>query len=161
MQFYCTQQTPLGWMELRATDSALSHAGFIDEPIKSNNTNPLLDIAIAQLSEYFSGQRQTFDVPLQQEGTLFQQKIWQMLQNIPYGTTTSYLQLSKSYGDIKAIRALAAANGKNKLAIFVPCHRVIGGDGSLTGFAWGLHRKGWLLRHEQIIAGKDVQASLF
>lgn len=161
MTYYCTEPTPIGWMELRATENALCQASFVAEPSTEKNLNPILEKAIVQLSAYFSGTLIKFDLPLEQEGTAFQQKVWAMLQEIPYGTTTSYLQLSKSYGDAKAIRALASANGKNKLAVFVPCHRVIGGDGGLTSFAWGLHRKQWLLRHEQVGTGTKVQAALF
>jgi methylated-DNA-[protein]-cysteine S-methyltransferase len=102
----------------------------------------------AQLNEYFSGERQTFDLPLQQTGTAFQQKVWELLLQIPFGKTVSYQTLSKQYGDAKAIRAVAAANGKNNLAIIVPCHRVIGSNQSLTGYAGGLWRKKWLLEHE-------------
>lgn len=101
-----------------------------------------------QLEEYFSGKRKIFDLPLKQEGTGFQQKVWNELCNIPFGETISYHELSKRIGDVKAIRAAGTANGKNKLSIVVPCHRVIGSDGSLTGYEGGLHRKQWLLRHE-------------
>jgi methylated-DNA-[protein]-cysteine S-methyltransferase len=101
-----------------------------------------------QLQEYFAGTRKTFDFKLNPSGTEFQQKVWQELLNIPYGKTTSYLGLSKKLGDVKAIRAVASANGKNPLWIVVPCHRVIGSDGSLTGYAGGLWRKQWLLEHE-------------
>ena len=101
-----------------------------------------------QLQEYFNGQRRQFDLKLYPAGTDFQRKVWQALIEIPYGKTISYQELSKKLGDIKAIRAVASANGKNPLWIIVPCHRVIGSDGSLTGYAGGLHRKRWLLEHE-------------
>jgi len=101
-----------------------------------------------QLQEYFDGERQQFDLNLNPEGTAFQKKVWEALQHIPYGKTMTYLGLSQRLGDVKAIRAVANANGKNPLWIIVPCHRVIGSDGSLTGYAGGLHRKQWLLEHE-------------
>ena len=110
--------------------------------------HPLLQITSQQLDEYFSGSRKSFDLPLQQSGTSFQQKVWELLLQIPFGKTISYNELSKQYGDLKAIRAVASANGKNNLAIIVPCHRVIGSNQSLTGYAGGLWRKKWLLEHE-------------
>ena len=107
-----------------------------------------LEDCVIQLNEYFEGARTQFDLKLNPEGTDFQKKVWKQLEQIPYGKTISYLELSKQLGDVKAIRAVANANGKNPLWIIVPCHRVIGTDGSLTGYAGGLHRKQWLLQHE-------------
>jgi methylated-DNA-[protein]-cysteine S-methyltransferase len=101
-----------------------------------------------QLNEYFEGSRKHFDLKLNPEGTDFQKKVWKQLEQIPYGKTLSYLELSEQLGNVKAIRAVANANGKNPLWIVVPCHRVIGSNGSLTGYAGGLHRKQWLLEHE-------------
>ena len=103
---------------------------------------------ISILKGYFKNERKTFDLKLNPEGTIFQKKVWKLLEEIPSGKTISYLQLSKQLGDVKAIRAVAGANGKNPLWIIVPCHRVIGSDGSLTGYAGGLYRKQWLLNHE-------------
>ena len=108
----------------------------------------LLRRCAEQLEEYFDGRRRQFDLPLHQEGTVFQMKVWDLLYQIPYGKTISYNHLAKQYGDLKAIRAVAAANGKNNLSIIVPCHRVIGSNRSLTGYAGGLWRKKWLLDHE-------------
>jgi len=107
-----------------------------------------LEDCVIQINEYFEGYRKQFDLKLNPEGTNFQKKVWQQLQKIPFGKTISYLELSKQLGDVKAIRAVANANGKNPIWIIVPCHRVIGSDGSLTGYAGGLHRKKWLLNHE-------------
>ena len=117
----------------------------------------VLEEAVYQINEYFEGKRTDFDLLLNPSGTDFQQRVWKELLQIPYGTTVSYLQLSKTLGDVKAIRAVAAANGKNPLWIVVPCHRVIGSDGSLTGYAGGLSRKKWLLEHESPVK----QQSLF
>jgi methylated-DNA-[protein]-cysteine S-methyltransferase len=100
------------------------------------------------MDEYFNGNRKTFDLPLDLQGTDFQKKVWLELQKIPFGKTISYKELSLRLGDIKAIRAVAAANGANPVSIIVPCHRVIGSNGSLTGYAGGLWRKQWLLDHE-------------
>ncbi len=116
--------------------------------VADNDDSPLLSQCSQQLNEYFSGQRRDFELPLQQTGTPFQQKVWELLSQIPFGKTISYNTLSKQYGDVNAIRAVASANGKNNLAIIVPCHRVIGSDQSLTGYAGGLWRKRWLLEHE-------------
>ena len=104
--------------------------------------------AVLQLQDYFDGKRTTFTFPLNPSGTDFQKKVWDELLHIPFGKTCSYLDLSKKLGDVKAIRAVASANGKNPLWIVIPCHRVIGTDGSLTGYAGGLWRKKWLLEHE-------------
>ena len=101
-----------------------------------------------QFEEYFNGDRTVFDLKLNPSGTDFQKKVWDALLQIPFGKTISYLELSKQLGDVKAIRAVASANGKNPLWIVVPCHRVIGTNGDLTGYAGGLHRKKWLLEHE-------------
>lgn len=114
-----------------------------------------------QSDEYFRGERQRFDLPLLMTGTEFQQKVWDALHTIPYGSTRSYMQQTKVLGDEKAIRAVARANGENCLAIIVPCHRVVGSDGSLTGYAGGLKAKKWLLEHEAKHAGLAVQQAMF
>lgn len=108
----------------------------------------VLEDCVLQLNQYFEGSRKQFSLKLNPKGTVFQERVWDALLTIPYGKTTSYLQLSRQLGDEKAIRAVANANGKNPLWIIVPCHRVIGSDGSLTGYASGLYRKQWLLEHE-------------
>lgn len=140
--------SPVGWLKLECSDSHLQSVLFVEEPAERQDIHPLLTEASLQLEAYFQGKRKGFDLPLGQEGTAFQQKVWDLLYLIPYGKTISYQQLSKQYGDVKAIRAVAAANGKNHLSIIVPCHRVIGSNQSLTGYAGGLWRKKWLLDHE-------------
>jgi len=117
----------------------------------------VLKEAVSQLEEYFEKKRTDFDFKLNPKGTEFQQKVWKALLEIPYGKTISYMDQTKKLGDIKAIRAVASANGKNPLWIVVPCHRVIGTNGSLTGYAGGLSRKKWLLEHEN----PSTQQSLF
>ncbi|RPD51680.1 methylated-DNA--[protein]-cysteine S-methyltransferase [Paracnuella aquatica] len=148
--------SPLGPLRLGCTDSAITEVVFLNEQpeveITPSQNHPLLDQCAAQLEDYFSGKTLAFDLPLAQTGTAFQQKVWDLLLQIPFGKTLSYQTLSKQYGDVKAIRAVAAANGKNNIAIIVPCHRVIGSNQSLTGYAGGLMRKQWLLAHEQKFA---------
>lgn len=114
---------------------------------------PLLQKALQQLEAYFAGKLKEFDLPLQPAGTAFQQNVWDQLVQIPYAATITYLHMAKRLGNVKAIRAAASANGKNPLAIIIPCHRVIGTDGKLTGYAGGLHRKQWLLEHEAKFGG--------
>jgi len=115
---------------------------------------------IKQLKEYFAGTRLQFDLPIFQIGTDFQQKVWEEVSKIPYGDTSSYALLAHKIGDVKSVRAVGTTNGKNKIAIIVPCHRVIGTDGSLTGYAWGLDKKEWLLKHEIEYSG-PVEGRLF
>ena len=112
----------------------------------------------AELKEYFEGTRKIFSVPLDLQGTEFQKKVWNGLHEIPFGHTQTYHDQARKYGDIKAIRATASANGKNKIVIVVPCHRVVGQDGSLTGYSGGLWRKKWLLEWER---GGTVSGDLF
>lgn len=141
--------SPLGVTKITGDENGLVSITVLDEEEKITDILPeCLEDAAYQLKEYFEGSRTTFQLDLNPEGTAFQKKVWQALQDIPYGKTVSYLELSKTLGDIKAIRAIAAANGKNPLWIVIPCHRVIGSDGHLTGYAGGLHRKKWLLDHE-------------
>ncbi|RFN59127.1 methylated-DNA--[protein]-cysteine S-methyltransferase [Marixanthomonas ophiurae] len=146
-------KSPIGWIELKGDASGLGSVIFIDSEISSeeNNREKLpnsLQKTIEQLTEYFEGNRQTFDIPLSPQGTEFQKKVWRELQEIPFGKTTSYQKMANALGDPKVIRAAASANGKNPISIIIPCHRVIGTDGSLTGYAGGLQRKKWLLQHE-------------
>tara|TARA_R110002020_G_scaffold122487_6_gene277948 strand:+ start:81866 stop:82342 length:477 start_codon:yes stop_codon:yes gene_type:complete len=142
-------QTPLGTAQLTGDREGLSSISVLDAAVPPTDILPeVLEDAAYQLREYFDGRRQTFSLSLNPEGTEFQKKVWKELLTIPFGKTVSYMDLSKKLGDPKAIRAVAAANGKNPLWIVVPCHRVIGSDGSLTGYAGGLMRKQWLLDHE-------------
>ena len=151
-------KTPLGIAKIEGDMSGLSSISILDSDQAPDDIFPeLLEDAIYQLQEYFEGKRQKFSLQLNPQGTDFQKKVWEALQLIHYGKTTSYLELTKTLGDVKAIRAVAAANGKNPLWIVIPCHRVIGSDGSLTGYAGGLHRKKWLLNHESPVK----QQSLF
>ena len=150
--------TPIGIAKINGnTDGILSITVLNSEiPITSIIPEELED-CVYQLQEYFNGSRQNFNLKLNPQGTPFQNRVWAELLNIPFGKTISYLDLSKRLGDVKAIRAAASANGKNPLWIIVPCHRVIGSDGSLTGYAGGLGRKQWLLNHKS----PNKQQSLF
>ncbi|MGB5370417.1 MAG: methylated-DNA--[protein]-cysteine S-methyltransferase [Flavobacteriaceae bacterium] len=142
-------KTPLGIAKLEGDETGLSGITILDSEEATTSVIPeVLEDAAYQLQEYFEGKRKSFDLELNPLGTDFQKKVWKALLDIPFGKTLSYLELSKKLGDVKAIRAVAAANGKNPLWIVVPCHRIIGSDGSLIGYAGGLHRKKWLLEHE-------------
>lgn len=146
-------RSPLGWMLLEGTDQALSRVEFVDEePEDSSTTEPdsyVLRAALRQLEDYFDGSLQGFDLPLDPSGTAFQQRVWEALRSIPYGHTQSYLDIARKLQDEKSVRAVGSANGKNPIAVVVPCHRVIGSNGSLVGYAGGIERKRWLLDWEQ------------
>ena len=151
-------KTPLGTAEIIGDVNGISAISILDVETEISNEIPdFLELPVKELNEYFDLKRTVFTFKLQPQGTAFQQKVWQELMNIPFGKTVSYMDLSKKLGDIKAIRAVASANGKNPLWIVIPCHRVIGTDGSLTGYAGGLWRKKWLLEHEN----PSNQGSLF
>jgi methylated-DNA-[protein]-cysteine S-methyltransferase len=140
--------SPLGITKIVGDENGISVISILQEGEISTKIPKELKEAVTQLQDYFEGKRTDFTFKLNPKGTDFQQKVWQELLNIPFGKTMSYLELSKKLGDVKAIRAVASANGKNPLWIVIPCHRVIGTDGSLTGYAGGLWRKKWLLEHE-------------
>jgi len=154
--------TPLGELLLTASDSALTGIFFSTSrrgPTPTHRTDwkeddgagPAGDVlkrARQQLTEYFDRTRTTFDLPLEALGSAFEHRVWNALRAIPYGVTTSYSELARKLGDAKATRAVGAANGKNPIPIIVPCHRVVGAHGDLTGFGGGLDRKRWLLEHE-------------
>ncbi|MBP2834134.1 methylated-DNA--[protein]-cysteine S-methyltransferase [Aquimarina sp. U1-2] len=143
-------ETPLGITAITGDQEGISKISIKEESKRTvSNTIPYhLQEAVVQFKEYFEGKRTDFDVKLNPSGTDFQKRVWKELLHIPYGHTTTYLDIAKRLGDPKCIRAAASANGKNPLWIMIPCHRVIGSDGSLTGYAGGLWRKKWLLDHE-------------
>jgi len=152
---FATMASPLGELRLVATDDGLAgiyfpdHRGASIEPARDRAEHPILVLAAAQLAEYFDGARDRFALPLAARGTAFQSRVWTALAAIPFGETRTYAELARAIGAPAAVRAVGAANGKNPLSIVVPCHRVIGADGKLTGFAGGLDAKRWLLAHEQ------------
>lgn len=154
----CTIKTPIGTAQIIGDHNGISSVSIVDSTEKLSETIPKpLQNCASQLNAYFLNELTSFNLKLNPSGTEFQNKVWKELQNISFGKTISYLDLSKQLGNTKAIRAVANANGKNPLWIIVPCHRVIGSDGSLTGYAGGLYRKQWLLNHES----KNKQQSLF
>ncbi len=150
-------QSPLGAIEITASNNGVTSVTFV-ENISSRYVKPnSLDVPLQQLDEYFSGTRKEFSLPLAPEGTSFQKQVWQELQNIPFGEKRSYLDIALKLGDKNLTRAVGAANGKNPIAIIIACHRVIGENGKLTGYAGGLWRKEWLLDFES----KKEQGELF
>lgn len=149
--------TPLGTARLQGGPMGVCSISIADPLEVPESVPATLEPACRQLREYFEGNRTRFDFQIDPQGTEFQKTVWQALLEIPYGQTVSYMDLAKRLGDPKAIRAVASANGQNPLWVVVPCHRVVGSDGSLTGYAGGLHRKKWLLDHEN----PNKQQSLF
>lgn len=152
-----TLKTPLGTVYIEGDENGISKISVIEAALENAKPTTELAEAVQQLTEYFEGKRRIFDFKINPQGTDFQKKVWKELLKIPFGKTISYLDLARALGDEKKIRAAASANGKNPLWIVVPCHRVIGSDGSLVGYAGGLWRKKWLLEHEQ----DHKQISLF
>lgn len=148
MQYQTSYQSPLGFLILKSDGQAVTEIQFSEADIPEKNTCAVLDNCCAQLHEYFSGTRLSFDLPLNPGGTVFQQKVWAELGRIPYGETITYHQLAVRLGDPKVIRAAGTANGKNPVAIIIPCHRVIGAGNKLVGYAGGIWRKKWLIQHE-------------
>lgn len=158
-KLYRTYYTsPLGRIRISCNEEAVTELHFLhdDDPGFYADSiaegPPVLKQTHQQLTDYFLGKRKDFDVPVQQEGTPFQQNVWNELMNIPYGKTISYLTLAKRLGDSKVIRAAATTNGKNNIAIIVPCHRVIGSNNDMVGYASGVWRKRWLLELENKIS---------
>ena len=157
-------KSPIGIVKIDGDENGIQAVSLLDEDFSTKiekessiEFSQELQNCKTQLEEYFTGTRTEFDLKLNPQGTEFQQKVWKELLNIPFNNTRSYLEQTKAIGDVKAIRAVASANGKNPIAIIIPCHRVIGSDGSLTGYAGGLWRKKWLLAHENPVK----QQSLF
>lgn len=148
MAFIQHYHTPVGAIEIRASETAIEAVLFYDTLASTENPNALTKLCAGQLDRFFAGTLKNFDLPLLQPGTMFQQKVWKELENIAYGKTISYMDLAKKLGDPKCIRAAGTANGRNMIAIIVPCHRVIGSNNKLVGYAGGLWRKQWLLEHE-------------
>lgn len=146
-------KTPIGIAKITGSQNGIKSIFVVEENEVSNDLlnadiPPFLKECVTQLKEYFNGKRTQFTIKIDPKGTPFQLKVWEELLKIDYGKTTTYLSQSNALGNAKALRAVAAANGKNPLWIIVPCHRVIGSDGSLTGYAGGIWRKKWLLAHE-------------
>jgi methylated-DNA-[protein]-cysteine S-methyltransferase len=155
-------KSPIGIAKIIGNENGIQSISIVDhdavsEELLQQEVPQCLQECVVQLNEYFNKERASFNLTVNPKGTQFQLKVWKELLHIPYGETTTYLQQSKNLGNTKAIRAVASANGKNPLWIVIPCHRVIGSDGSLTGYAGGIWRKKWLLQHENALK----QQSLF
>ena len=151
--------SPLGHLLIKIEADFITEISFINEETSAafnsaTSHSPLLLKTIQSLNKYFSGEELSFDLPVKQTGTAFQQQVWKALLTVKPGFTESYLGLSKSIGNPKAIRAVGAANGKNNIALVIPCHRIIGSNGKLVGYASGLWRKDWLLQHEAKHTGR-------
>lgn len=142
--------SPAGTLEIQASAQGINQVSFIDSSEKTARPNEHTTACKQQLEEYFAGTRREFGLTLDAQGTDFQQQVWQYLQTIPFGRSCSYQDIADALHNPKAVRAVGAANGKNPVGIIVPCHRVIGSNGTLTGYAGGLERKAWLLKHEGI-----------
>jgi methylated-DNA-[protein]-cysteine S-methyltransferase len=154
----CIIKSPLGFTKILGNEDGITSVTVLNSEEKVTDIIPIeLEDCVIQFNQYFEGTRKAFNIKLNPTGTDFQKRVWKQLDQIPFGKTISYLELSKELGDVKAIRAVANANGKNPLWIIIPCHRVIGSDGSLTGYAGGIWRKKWLLAHENPVK----QQSLF
>lgn len=141
-------ESPLGLIEIKGDENAIHAVSFDREQNGADSTTDIIIECRKQLEEYFSGKRKKFDLKLNPVGTFFQSSVWNELLSISYAHTASYLDLAKKLGDEKSVRAVGAANGKNPIAIIIPCHRIVGSNNSLVGYAGGLWRKQWLLEHE-------------
>jgi methylated-DNA-[protein]-cysteine S-methyltransferase len=142
-------ESPIGTIEITANEAAaVVSVSFVDEPVSGVETDAVCSRALEQLGEYFRGERRQFELPLEPDGTEFELKVWNQVRRIPFGATDTYGEIARRLGDAGAAQAVGAANARNPIAIIVPCHRVIGADGNLTGYAGGLDRKKWLLDME-------------
>ena len=155
-------KSPVGILEIGEENNTIFYIKFIREyNVNKGDKSYYLDKCIAQFEEYFSGKRRRFDLKLAPKGTDFQKQVWKEVSRIPYGKTKSYLKVSELLGDRGLVRAVGGANNKNPIPIIIPCHRVIGSDGALIGYAGGLERKEWLLYHELEHDTADLQLKLF
>ena len=170
--FTDTMNTPAGTLLIQASMRGITKVDFINAEPTEVHPSEMTTRCKQQLREYFEGKRKSFDLALDQQGTTFQKSIWKKLTEIPFGQAVSYRDIADMVNNRKAVRAVGAANGKNPIAIIVPCHRVIGADRTLTGYAGGLERKAWLLEHEgiafkrsredhQSVKSKNRQSDLF
>jgi methylated-DNA-[protein]-cysteine S-methyltransferase len=154
--YYTYYESPIGLLKIGGTEQYIGELSFVDNPDQIMHGEPgiseVMHQCTEQLIEYFHGSRRKFDLPVHQQGTEFQLRVWGELTEISYGRTISYMDLAKRLGDPKVIRAAASTNGKNNIAIMVPCHRVIGSDSTLVGYSGGKWRKKWLLGHEFKVA---------
>ena len=149
--FAGTYESPIGLIEIGGTSEAVTSLNFVEQHRDECEPNLIVREATQQVSEYFLGTRREFSLPIYLEGTDFQKLVWQQLLTVPFGRTVSYQNVGNAIGKPRAVRAVGAANGQNPISIIVPCHRVVGSEGSLIGYGGGLWRKEWLLRHEGVL----------
>jgi methylated-DNA-[protein]-cysteine S-methyltransferase len=149
-------KSPIGYIEVTGSEKGIRSLYFLDFKVKPQPVPVSLRHCIAQLEDYFHGQRASFDLKLDLTGSDFQLQVWNELLKVPYGTTITYQDLARRIGNLKAIRAVGGANGRNPVSIIVPCHRIIGSNGRLVGYRGGLKRKKWLLEHEHAFAQRDL-----
>ncbi|MBD1583778.1 methylated-DNA--[protein]-cysteine S-methyltransferase [Pseudoalteromonas sp. S16_S37] len=149
MIYQHTMQTPIGELTIQSSNIGLTYVGFSPKMKYEECHNTYTRQACEQLSEYFAGLRYTFAVSFDLQGSVFQQSVWQLLTQVEYGKTNTYGWMANQLGKPKAVRAVGGANGKNPISIIIPCHRIIGANGTLTGYAGGVEKKAWLLKHEQ------------
>ena len=158
MAEFAIYESTFGWIRMDYQGDVLLRLRTVDQTGDRGLRTPLTDEAFRQLQEYFAGERQRFELPYELRGTDFQKKVWAALETIPYGQTRSYGDIARMVGSSKAVRAVGAANGKNPMWIVVPCHRVVGADGSLTGYAGGIEMKKRLLELEQIVLERNSES---
>lgn len=149
MEYKSYYKSDLGVIEIISTEDYIIEVGFVEKEGEVTEVPSILQEAYNQIDEYFKGKRKEFDLKLNVQGTDFQKKVWNALTEIPYGKVVSYKDIAKAVGNEKAVRAVGNSNNKNRIAIVIPCHRVIGSNGKLVGYAGGLHFKEWLLEHEK------------
>ena len=161
-QYRVYVDSPVGWLEISGDEEFVHSINFVEKRMPDQPISPeaLLKCKI-QLEEYFLGSRKSFDFPYTMIGTDFQKKVWEKLLEIPFGQSMSYGDIAREMGNIKTVRAVGLANGKNKLSIVIPCHRVIGTNNKLIGYGGGLVRKDWLLKHEKFYSGLEHQLDIF
>jgi methylated-DNA-[protein]-cysteine S-methyltransferase len=142
-------RSEIGTIKIKGTKDGVTFVGFVNEEITDNpEIHPCLKECVEQIDEYFKGERKEFSIKLDHQGTDFQKRVWNQLMKIPFGETASYKDIAVAMGNGKAVRAVGNANGSNNIVIIIPCHRIIGSDGTLVGYGSGLDKKQWLLNHE-------------
>jgi methylated-DNA-[protein]-cysteine S-methyltransferase len=151
----------LGYLIIEGSEQYVQEVRFSDEQPDTGEPNEVTNRCANQLWEYFAGERREFDVPVHARGTEFQVRVWEELMKVPFGHQVTYLELAEAIGGSSLARAVGMASAKNRISIIVPCHRVVGSSGKLTGYAAGLWRKDWLLKHERLVAGVEHQLDLF
>jgi len=149
-------KTPVGYLEITGSGKGIRSLFFLNFRVRTQRVPSDLKLCVGQLEAYFSGLRKTFDLELDLQGTDFQMRVWKEVQKIPYGSAISYHELARRTGNDNAFRAVGGANGRNPISIIIPCHRVVGHDGKLVGYAGGLWRKKWLLEHEHAFLQRDL-----